>query len=220
MSIGAFHYHYFCRMVNITGATLYCPIVPVYNNDGKNIDRDKLYECIVDCYKKLLDIHSSNEISIGGDSSGGGLTLLMPTLLKKHKLPLPERILLVNPLDDCNLDTYQPQNPTGKYIFPKAGLQAAIEIYAGSTSLKDPYVSPYYTDFSILPKTYLFYGTYDEALIGLQKLQKKLEDNNKLTGLYVYPKCFHDFFVIPIPESNRYIKTLRDIINNRIYDFK
>lgn len=214
MEVGAIHYAYFIRLVRKLGITLYCPIVPVYKHDGKNINRKELYDCVVQCYKKILERHKPEDISIGGDSSGGGLALLAPTLLKENKLPLPKRLLLVNPLDDCNLVGYKPQNPSGKYIFPKAGLEAAIEMYAGKTSLNDSCVSPYFSDFSILPDTYLFYGTYDEALVGLEKLRDKLQKTNKLTGLYVYKKCFHDFFVTPIPEAFRYIRDLKTIINS------
>ncbi|MCC6584265.1 MAG: alpha/beta hydrolase, partial [Chitinophagales bacterium] len=103
-------------------------------------------------YKHLLEngYHPDN-IAIGGDSAGGGLTMSVLLYLRDNELQLPNCAVLLCPwLDLTNSSsTYQTNKDV---MLKKEDLDSAVQMYtAGKEDIRHPYVSPLYGQLRGLP---------------------------------------------------------------------
>ncbi len=119
-------------------------------------------EDVVAVYRYLLENgYTSEDIAIGGDSAGGGLSVAVLLYLRDHHLPLPNCAILLCPwLDLTNTSaTYQINKDI---MLRKEDLDHAVRNYtAGKESITHPYVSPLYGRMKGLPPVLIHTGGRD-----------------------------------------------------------
>ena len=136
-------------------------------------------------YLMLLG-YGARDIIIGGDSAGGNLALALTLKLKESGRILPRGIFLMSPWTDLEL--------TGKSHETRADidpvldaeyLQKAIDAYAPSEKLDNPYISPLYGDFTGFPPVNIQVGDNEILLNDATMLQKKMakEKKTKAAGI-------------------------------------
>lgn len=107
---------------------------------------------------------SPNEIVVGGDSAGGGLTLALMQALRDRGREMPGAAFLFSPWTDlASRGASMVENDERDAMFMADSLIRGAARYAGELSLDDPRVSPLYGRFDGLPRMAIFVSS-DEVL--------------------------------------------------------
>jgi acetyl esterase/lipase len=147
-------------------------------------------------------LHDSGKIDLEnlhfmGDSAGGGLALAFALHLKNDHKKLPESIILFAPWLDVSLT-----NPNIKKMAkkdPTLGVKPIQKIGAlwCKNEFQNPLASPIYGNFSGLPPVFTFIGTHDILYPDCFDFHQKMLKASQSHRLFVYPKLFHDFMMLP-----------------------
>jgi monoterpene epsilon-lactone hydrolase len=107
------------------------------------------------------------EIALAGDSAGGGLALVLLSLLAANARGglRPVGVVAMSPWTDlalsgASMETRAEADP----LLTKASLAAAAQLYLGEHDPRDPRASPLYADLSALPPVRIHVGE-DEILL-------------------------------------------------------
>ncbi len=145
------------------------------------------------------------EIVIGGDSAGGGLTVATLIALRDAGEQLPRAAFVISPWADLacagrSLDANDERDP----MFYGAGVRWMAPVYLGGASPRDPLASPIYADLSKLPPL-LIHVSDNEVLLDDST---RLADRAKQCGVNVDLRVWNDlphawpvFVALRLPES-------------------
>lgn len=108
---------------------------------------------------------AEEQIVVGGDSAGGGLTLSLLLALREAGAKMPRAAVTMSPWTDlsCSSGTYMRHRSLDP-IIDKEGLSEAGLWYAGERSTKDPMASAMFADLSGLPPLLVQVGG-DETML-------------------------------------------------------
>ncbi|MFZ5617260.1 MAG: alpha/beta hydrolase [Pseudomonadota bacterium] len=157
------------------------------------------------------------EIYVGGDSAGGGLTLALLQALCDKGAAMPGGAFLFSPWADLAARGGSiAENAESDAMFTADSIRRGGAKYAGALALDDPRVSPLYGRFDGLPRMLVF-ASKDELLrddsvrvaekargAGVE-IDLKIEDGL----IHVWP-----LFKPLMPESGRTIKDVAEFIRN------
>lgn len=154
-------------------------------------------------YKALLEQGVPPEqLSIAGDSAGGGLALATLQTLKATGVALPSSVVLYSPWVDLTLSEL---NDTDQEVMlSEAWLAHAANVYAGkdtktgkdthvSKDTRAPECSPIYGDLTGLPPVLIQVGSDEILLNDSHRLCAALNQAGALARLQVYPQRWHVF---------------------------
>lgn len=146
---------------------------------------------VVAVYKALLEQGVPPEqLSIAGDSAGGGLALATLQTLKATEIPLPSSVVLYSPWVDLTLSEL---NDTDQEVMlSKAWLAYAADVYADKNT-KAPECSPIYGDLTGLPPVLIHVGSDEILLNDSHRVCAALNQAGTLARLQVYPQRWHVF---------------------------
>jgi acetyl esterase/lipase len=157
-------------------------------------------------YRWLLDQGiDPQEIVIGGDSAGGGLTIATLVALRDAGERLPRAAFVISPWTDLacagrSLDANDKRDP----MFYGEGVRWMAPVYLGAASPRDPLASPLYADLSKLPPL-LIHVSDTEVLLDDST---RLSDRAKQCGVNVslrmgndLPHAWPVFVAFRLPES-------------------
>lgn len=157
-------------------------------------------------YRTLIRGEDRRRFGVYGTSAGGNLVVSMLLQARAQGLPMPGAAALVSPWSDIgpvgdSLGTNAVIDPT--LVHYHGLLQAAAELYAHGTSLRDPRVSPVYGSFGRwFPPTLLLSGSRDLLLSGTTRLQQRLVEAGAETEMQLFEAMWHDFPVsYGVPEA-------------------
>jgi len=116
-----------------------------------------------DCVSVITAFSRENPgvpFGIIGDSAGGGLTMATQLQLKELDGPMPRYSIMISPWVDleCKNDSYV-RNRSKDALLSREYLMECAQLYAGSTGLSAPLVSPVNADLSGLPSALILCGT-------------------------------------------------------------
>ncbi|MEO1135182.1 MAG: alpha/beta hydrolase [Pseudomonadota bacterium] len=155
------------------------------------------------------------QITIGGDSAGGGLTLALLLSIKARGLPSPAGAFLFSPWTDLavtgvTLDA----NEKSDAMFKKEHILGGAKRYLGDADPKAPLASPLYADLSGLPPILTFVSDSEVLLDDSLRLHEHLRVAGveatliRETGLiHVWP-----IFVGRFPEARAAIRRVAAFI--------
>lgn len=157
-------------------------------------------------WRQMLEgVESAAQLSLLGDSAGGGLALGFAMYLRDHQLPQPKDIILLSPWLD--LRTNHPDIP--KYVdadpvLSVRGLRRLGLAWAGSPeAMSDPYVSPVLGDVSGLGRIGIWVGSYEIFLPDCALLHQILCEKGIEHHYEVAEKMSHVYALYPLPEARR-----------------
>lgn len=170
---------------------------------------------VVRVYQAVLQTRTPQQISIIGDSAGGGLLLGSVFALHEQAQPLPAKLVLLSPWLDITM-----QNPAidalEKFdpILSKPGLVEAGQLYAGDEDPKHPYLSPINGDLAMLPPTLLQVGTHEIFLPDIRLFREKASRAGVDVTYTEAPKMFHVYTAIfPfIPEAKEAVREVVEFL--------
>ena len=176
---------------------------------------------VVAVYKALLKTHTPNNIAIYGTSAGAILTCEVAVRLKQLQLPLPAALGVFSGLGDFShvSDSRQlftldglpgiPQ-PTADDNLPDAQ-------YVGSTSRRDPVLSPAFADLRGLPPTLLVTSTRDMLLGDTTTLHRALLRQGVDARLVVFEALPHAFWYhFELPETREALELMAHFLGGAV----
>jgi acetyl esterase/lipase len=158
-------------------------------------------------YRETLQSYAPAAIAIGGTSTGGGLSLAAVHRMMQMDLPLPGAIYAGTPWSDLTKtsDSLFTNEGIDRVLVTYDGLlKGAAEIYAASTDMKDPLISPVYGEFTGFPPTILITGTRDLFLSDTARVHRKMRNAGVVADLHVFEGMSHAeyLFVLDSSESS------------------
>lgn len=170
-------------------------------------------------YCALLARTHSENITIMGDSAGGGLSLSLALYLADHKIAQPSNIILLSPWLDIKTSNPDIKSLEAKDPMLSAwGLNKLGKLWSkDERNMNNPYVSPLFgKDFTGLGKISIFVGTHEIFLPDCRLLHEKLKQENVEHNFVVGPKMNHVYPVYPIPEAKKAREQIVKIIADSV----
>jgi epsilon-lactone hydrolase len=146
---------------------------------------------------------SPRDVSIAGDSAGGGLALLTMLALRDADVEPPARALLLSPWTDLALTGESTTRSRHDYLPDLVGMRSFASHFHGAVDPTDPKVSPLYaTDLTHLPPMLILAGGEESILDDSTRMYERLRDAKIAADLHVEP---HEIHVYPTfaPVSRR-----------------
>ena len=177
-------------------------------------------EQAVTAYEFLLEQgYLPENIAIGGESAGGGLTGGTLLYLKDHNIPLPACAIFMSPWFDLtgsgrSLITNKHKDP----MVPYKGIPLWARNYAGDAELTNPYASPLFGDLKGLCPIYIQVGECEILLSDSTRYAEKAKTAGVDVTMEVWPNMFHAWqgFWMIIPEGKAAIEKLGTFLRKNL----
>jgi monoterpene epsilon-lactone hydrolase len=157
-------------------------------------------------------------IAIGGDSAGGGLTLVVALSLRDHHDPLPAALFLLSPWTDLTF--------SGDSVVSRAERDPVLTIndnwlensYAGDYPLTYPYISPLFANLAGLPPMFVQVGSEEILFDDSTRLVEKALQAKVDATLEIWEGMWHVFqaFAPYIPEAEQAIDQIGAFLKKQI----
>jgi acetyl esterase/lipase len=194
------HWRAFDGLIDRTRATITIPLYPLAPRHGW----EDAFAMLRPLHAALAARHGAENITVAGDSAGGGLTLALAQDLRDAGEPLPARLVLFSPwldiaTDDPGVLATEPRDP----MLATPAAQLAGRWWARGLDLRDPRVSPLHGSLAGLPPTLVFTGTRDMLNADSRRLRDKAAGEGANLLFREYEGLFHVWMCLPIPEARQ-----------------
>jgi len=177
-------------------------------------------EQAVTAYKFLLrQGYKPENIAIGGESAGGGLTGGTLNYLKDHHIPLPACAIFMSPWLDLTASGRSMINNKHKDpMVPYKGIPLWARNYAGDAELTHPYASPLFGDLSGLCPVYIQVGECEILLSDSTRYAEKAKNAGVDVKIEIWPNMFHAWqgFWMVMPEGKAAIEKLGAFLREKL----
>ncbi|KAB8145114.1 alpha/beta hydrolase [Chloroflexia bacterium SDU3-3] len=159
------------------------------------------------------------QIVVGGDSAGGGLSLALLLALRQEGLPMPAGAALISPWTDLpgELPSRAAKGDADP-IFTSEALEGLGKAYPGATDPRHPQISPIHADLRGLPALAIQVGEDELLLDDSLVLAEHARAADLAVELSVWPDMWHVFqiYAAAVPEAQRAIEELASFIRRRL----
>jgi acetyl esterase/lipase len=177
-------------------------------------------EDAVAVYKELLKSYAPGHIAIYGTSAGAILTAEVTAGIRQLGLPLPAALGIFSGLGDFarmgdSMALYSLRGLSGHLDAPDGRTHDAE--YVGKTDLRDPVLSPIYSNLHGLPPTLFITSGRDMLLSGTANLHRAYANAGVDARLVVYDALPHAFWYdASLPESIEANKTMAAFLGKAV----
>ena len=201
MDIAAVHWDTVADLCERLGASATVPIYPLAPENKA----PEVLAAMHSLYLELAARHGAQNITVMGDSAGGGMSLALAQMLKADGGPMPGSLVLYSPWLDATA-TAEGQRAIERRdrMLAVSGLEACGAMYSGDLARDDPRVSPLFGDLEGLPPIAIFSGTSDILIVDGRRLAKRLDEPGMPEHVYYeYKDMFHVWMLLPVPEAKQ-----------------
>jgi triacylglycerol lipase len=203
------HWSAYAELARRTRATVIVPMYPLASTPHGRAQT--VIPAMADLISAQIAQHGSNNVSVYGDSAGGGMALSIAQLLVTRGDPTPGRMVLISPWLDVMLS-----NPAialiDDPILRTASMRRAGRQWAGELSLTDPFVSPVYGSLDGLPGTSVYCGNLDLLAADVLRLREQALGTPGTDFVFVLRNgAIHDWAMGGIAKSPESAAVQRDI---------
>jgi acetyl esterase/lipase len=156
-------------MARQTGATV---VVPDYTLSPVGTAETEVLR-VADFISQMIEEHGAQNVSVLGDSSGGGLALLAVQEQVRRHSPTPGRLVLLAPWLDVSMSdprSAQIDDP----LLNVAGLATYGKLWAGDLDTKDPLANPLFGSLDGLPPTFVYSSSRDLLTVDTLRLRDRV----------------------------------------------
>jgi acetyl esterase/lipase len=194
------HWDFMSKLVDMLSCTITAPNYPHAPEHNVN----DVFALMLPLYNELAASAGSSNITIMGDSSGGGISLALAQRLREDGHDQPGHVVLLSPWLDATLAN--PEIAEFDKIDPflgVAGLKYGGEVYARDVDPKSYLVSPVYGSLKDLAPVTLFIGTRDILYPDCRKLRDKAAGEGVRLDYREYDQMVHNWMLGPMPEAKQ-----------------
>lgn len=186
-------------------------LVPEYRLSPEHKFPAAIEDCVA-VYRELLasGIRPEN-IVIGGDSAGGGLTVATLLSLRDAGDPLPAAAVLLSPYLDV---TASGESATTRAArdpwFSAKDMAVVVSNYCGADEIRNPLVSPVFADVEGLPPVLIQVGDDEILLSDSTRFAANMQAAGNQVDIEIWPEMWHVFqlFVGKMPEARKAIRKI------------
>ncbi len=206
-------YHW--KLIDTLSSEAECTVVmPIYPK-APNYTCTESYEAVTAFYQDLASRDGIERIIIAGDSSGGGMALVLSQLMRDNHPDIlqPDNLILIAPWMDVSMENehiceYEDVDP----MLELYGTKKIGEMWAGELDTHDPMVSPIYGTFENLGYITIFIGTRDILCPDCLEFSEILNEKGIEHTLIVEEGLDHPYPLFPIPEAKDAQQLMLEII--------
>ena len=201
MDIAAVHWDTVADLCERLGASATVPVYPLAPENKA----PEVLAAMHSLYLELAARHGAQNITVMGDSAGGGMSLALAQMLKADGGPMPGSLVLYSPWLDATA-TAEGQRAIERRdrMLAVSGLEACGAMYSGDLARDDPRVSPLFGDLEGLSPIAIFSGTSDILIVDGRRLAKRLDEPGMPEHVYYeYKDMFHVWMLLPVPEAKQ-----------------
>ncbi len=170
-------------------------------------------------YKWLLDLAiRPGQVTITGDSAGGGLTIALLVALRERRIPMPAAAVVLSPWTDLSAsgESWQ-ENAKSDYLIHGAKLKEAARLYLKDASPQTPLASPVYANLEGLPPLLIQVGSEEVLLSDSLRLAENARLSSVDVTLEVWEGMPHvwQFAASFLPEARQAIEKIGGFILER-----
>jgi len=201
-----------CRLTDALGCTV---IAPNYPHAPEYCVHD-VFDFLLPLYDEVATGAGNANVTVMGDSSGGGIALALAQLLREKDRAQPAHVVLLSPWLDASLS--HPDVPRFNKIDPfldMEGLKYAGALYARDVDPTHYLVSPLFGSLKDLAPISLFVGTRDILMPDCRKLRDLAAAENVNLKYHEYEAMLHDWMLISLPESKQVLKQIVKIVGTK-----
>ncbi len=158
-------------------------------------------EDALSAYRRMLERFDAQNITLAGESAGGGLCYCLCLRLKALGLPQPGRIVAVSPWTDLTVPD-RPCADLNDPVLSAEGLRYSASLYAPGR-LREPTVSPLFGELSGLPASLIIAGSDEILLDDSVEMARRLAAQGCACELHVEEGVWHAYVLYGIPEARR-----------------
>ena len=180
------------------GVTVVVPIMPLAPRGVAST----IVPRVADIVESLVSEVGPANVSVVGDSSGGGMSLATAMVLRDRGVAPLRSIVLISPwLDisgtDPRLAEIAPRDPW----LAVPGTRAAGSLYRGELAVDDPLVSPLHGSLSGLGPITMFSGTRDILNADAERIVARAAEEGIALDYQVGAGMIHNYPILPMPEG-------------------
>ena len=208
-SFASQHWEFMSKLVDALGCTVTAPNYP----HAPEYHVHDVFEFLLPLYLELASGVGSENVTLMGDSSGGGISLALAQRLREDGLPQPGNVVLLSPWLDATLS--HPEIVNVDKIDPFLGvdgLKYAGAAYARDVDPKSYLVSPVYGSFRNLAPVTVFIGTRDVFLPDCRKLCERAAAEGVSIDYREYDRMVHDWMLGPLPEAKHVLREIVELL--------
>lgn len=204
-----FHWVFLDKLMEDLDCTITVPIYPLATKQRF----DHIFSFVLDVYEQLLHDIQPENMTLMGDSAGGGMALALAQLIREKNLSQPRHIIMFSPFLDVTLSSpevkaLEKQDP----MLALPGMKEAGRMYAGGADPRNYLISPIYGTLEELGQITIFVGTDEILLADAQRLKKRAIKQKININYFEYPAMFHAWPIFPIPETKKTILQIKAIL--------
>lgn len=170
-----FHWWTYTDMARDTGATVVVPLYPLVPDGGT---AGVVVPQTADYLEVLIAQHGAENVSVIGDSAGGGIALAAVQELVQRGSAVPARMVLFAPwLDATVSDPLSSRLDPGDPLLDVPNLVRAGQDWGGELGAAHRYASPLYGSMEGLPPTAVYSGSLDLLTSDTLRLQQLVAEN-------------------------------------------
>jgi acetyl esterase/lipase len=157
--VSIFHWETYSDLARDTGATVVVPLYPLISQGGT---AGVAVPDTADFISQTIQRYGADNVSVLGDSAGGGLAVAAVQELVRRGSPVPGHLVLLAPwLDTTVSDPRSMAIDPDDSLLDVPSLQKDGQLWAGDLDPANPVVSPIYGSFAGLPPTTVISGSND-----------------------------------------------------------
>jgi epsilon-lactone hydrolase len=175
-------------------------------------------EDALSAYQWLLSSGVAPEqLVVGGDSAGGGLTLALLLSLKEAGEALPQAAVLLSPWTDMegtgtSMETRAEVDP---WLNPEQSRQAPL-LYIGTLDRRHPHVSPIFGDLEGLPPLLVHVGNDEILLDDSVRLVDRAREAGVDVTFKIWEDMWHVFQQFKMPEAAQAIDEIGQFVKQKL----
>jgi acetyl esterase/lipase len=196
--IDPLHWRFVAQLVRETGVTITVPIMPLAPSGRASVVVDRVAHI---AQSLIADVGAAN-VSLIGDSSGGGMALAVAMELRDRKHEPLRAIVLSAPwLDISGTDPKLAEIAPSDPWLAVPGTKAAGALYRAELPETDWRVSPIHGDLTNLGPVTVVTGTRDIVHADALRLLAKATKQGIPIDFHVGEGMIHNYPILPIPEG-------------------
>jgi monoterpene epsilon-lactone hydrolase len=204
------HWMLLDRATRDTGVTITVPLYRLAPESGV----DAAYSMLTAVYSGLAEQAGGSNITLAGDSAGGGLAPGQAITYRDQGLPAPRQVILFSPWVDVAMT--HPALPCLETVDPMLRtrrLVVAGELWAGDVDVRDPRISPLQADLHDLPPVHVYQGGRDILAADAQVLAYRLRAAGNTGTFQLAHAGFHVYVgAVWTPESRTALAQVREFL--------
>ncbi|MEH6757374.1 MAG: alpha/beta hydrolase [Parasphingorhabdus sp.] len=204
------HWAMIKKLIKATGGSATVPLYPL----APEHDWSQSYPIVMEAYERAAAKYGAENITVMGDSAGGGYSLGLAQMLRDQGKPLPGKIILLSPwLDATASDPLQEELEKHDVLLSVQGARTAGQFWAGEG--RDPAAfpaSPLFSSIENLPPIAVFSGCNDLLYSDALRLKEKAEIAGVDIAFTFGEQMQHVWMLLPIREAKLVRAQIMDFI--------